>query len=78
MILVLDEHEWDLLFQVVQQQIVRDEAQYLLRTMFIFEYQDEQGRWFSINPVLVETEKFKALAAAQQSSNSCSYYPSGE
>ncbi len=78
LVLVLDEHEWDLLFQVVQQQRVRDEAQYLLRTMFIFEYQDEQGRWFSINPVLVETEKFKALAAAQQSSNSCSYYPSGE
>lgn len=64
LVLVLYDHEWDLLFQVVQQQRVRDEAQYLLRTMFIFEYQDEQGRWFSINPVLTETEKFKALAAA--------------
>jgi hypothetical protein len=55
-----------LLFQVEQQQSVRDEAQYqilllLLRAMFVLEYQDEQGRWFGVNPVLLETEKFKSF-----------------
>ncbi|NEO62447.1 MAG: ATP-binding protein, partial [Moorea sp. SIO4G2] len=53
-----------LLSQVVQQQSVKGEQEYqtLLRSMFVYEYQDEQGRWFGINPALAETEKFRSLA----------------
>ena len=63
LILSLDDGEWDLLLQVVKQQSLRGEAKYhtLLRSMFVFEYRDRRGRWFGINPVLSETEKFQQL-----------------
>lgn len=62
-LLAVEDDEWHLLAQVVQQQTVKGEQEYqtLLRSMFVFEYQDEQGRWFGINPALAETERFKAL-----------------
>ncbi|HBB32299.1 MAG TPA: KAP family P-loop domain-containing protein [Cyanobacteria bacterium UBA8803] len=55
-------YEWELLFQVVQQQSVRGELEYqtLLRGLFVFEYLDRQGSWFSINPILEETAKFQS------------------
>ncbi|MDX2231249.1 MAG: ATP-binding protein [Leptolyngbyaceae cyanobacterium bins.349] len=55
----IDDEEWQLIGQVVQQQTVKGEVQYqmLLRSMFVFEYQDPQGTWFGINPVLAETTK---------------------
>lgn len=58
----IDDEEWELIFQVVQQQNVRGDKEYqiLLRSLFIFEYQDQQGRWFGINPALTETEKYKS------------------
>jgi len=62
----VDEQEWELLFQVVQQQLVRGEreCQILLRSGFVYEYQDEEGRWFGINPALAETTRFRSLVAA--------------
>jgi hypothetical protein len=59
--LAIDDDEWELLLQVVQQQNVRGEKEYhtLLRNLWLFEYRDEQGCWFGINPVLAETAKFK-------------------
>jgi SpoVK/Ycf46/Vps4 family AAA+-type ATPase len=58
----IDPHEWELIFQVVQQQRVRGDIEYhtLLRSLFIFEYRDDQGAWFDVNPVLAETQKFKS------------------
>ncbi|WP_375499607.1 P-loop NTPase fold protein [uncultured Nostoc sp.] len=58
----IDPHEWELIFQVVQQQRVRGDIQYhaLLRSLFVFEYRDHQGAWFAVNPVLAETDKFKS------------------
>ncbi|MEH2015636.1 P-loop NTPase fold protein [Nostoc sp.] len=58
----IDPHEWELIFQVVQQQRVRGDIEYhiLLRSLFVFEYRDHQGAWFAVNPVLAETEKFKS------------------
>ena len=58
----IDPHEWELIFQVVQQQRVRGDIEYhiLLRSLFVFEYRDYQGAWFAVNPVLAETEKFKS------------------
>lgn len=57
----ITEDEWDLLRQVLQQQSLSGEEGYqtLLRSLFVFEYQDKQGRWFGINPVLAEARKFK-------------------
>lgn len=58
----IDEQEWELLRQVVQQQHVKGEVEYqtLLRSLYVFEYPDRQGRWFWLNPVLAETEQFKS------------------
>lgn len=58
----ITDDEWELLFQVVQQQTVRGDAEYqiLLRSMFVFEYRDQNGCWFGINPALEETQKFQA------------------
>lgn len=54
--------EWELLLQVSQQKMVKGEDEYktLLRSMFVFEYQDEQGGWFSINPILAEAKQLKS------------------
>jgi hypothetical protein len=58
----IDPHEWELIFQVVQQQRVRGDIEYhtLLRSLFVFEYRDREGAWFAVNPVLAETQKFKS------------------
>jgi len=61
--LAVDEEEWELLLQVVRQQVVKGDKEYniLLRSMFVFEYRDDHGRWFSINPALAETAKFRTM-----------------
>jgi len=63
--LAVDEEEWELLAQVVRQQFVKGEREYqvLLRSGFVYEYRDELGRWFGINPALAETERFQSLVA---------------
>ncbi len=57
----IDEHEWELLFQVVKYQTVKGDAEYtaLLRSMFVFEYRDRDGCWFGLNPALEETQQFQ-------------------
>ncbi|TAD83431.1 MAG: ATP-binding protein [Oscillatoriales cyanobacterium] len=57
----VNDTEWELLFQVVNRQTVtgEEESQILLRSMFVFEYRDPEGRWFGINPALAETRKYK-------------------
>jgi len=51
--------EWELLRKVKQQQTVNgeDEYQILLKSLFVFEYRDEVGGWFVVNPVLAEAEE---------------------
>lgn len=41
--------------------MIKDETEYqiLQRSQFIFEYEDERGRWFDVNPILIEAEPFK-------------------
>lgn len=60
--LAVEDWEWELLLQVVQQQCVKGEKEYqtLLRSMFVYEYRDDLGRWFGINPALAETPIFKS------------------
>ena len=62
LLLGIRDNEWDLLFKVVKEQKVSGEQEYqnLLRSMFVYEYRDEKGRWFGINPVLEETENFQS------------------
>ena len=66
--LAVDDQEWEMLSQVVQQQIVKGEreCQVLLRSGFVYEYRDEEGRWFGINPALAETARFLSLCSGNQ------------
>jgi hypothetical protein len=68
LIAAISDQEWELLFQAVAQQSVQGDEDYqiLLRSMFLFEYRDNRGRWFGINPVLAEAEKFKMWQQQQQ------------
>lgn len=61
LIAAIDEEEWELLFQVVKDQRVKGDREYqtLLQTLFVFEYHDERGTWFNLNPLLFETDKYK-------------------
>jgi hypothetical protein len=58
---VQSKEEWQLLAQIVQRKSVAGVQEYrtLLRSLFVFEYRDNNGRWHNINPVLKETEEFK-------------------
>lgn len=62
-LLAVEEHEWKMLAQVMQQQTIRGEQEYqiLLRSLFVYEYQDQDGRWFGINPALAETSRFQEM-----------------
>ncbi|MEH2160430.1 MAG: ATP-binding protein [Nostoc sp.] len=58
----ISDNEWALLLQVLQKRDNvkgEDEYQTLLRSMFLFEYRDVDGRWFDINPAIAESKKFK-------------------
>lgn len=55
--LAITPDEWDLLQEVRKTKNYRGDEKYdiLLRSMFVFEYRDENGSWFDINPILIET-----------------------
>jgi hypothetical protein len=58
----ISDNERTLLLQVLQQKDnVKGEDEYkiLLRSMFLFEYQDIDGRWVDINPAIAESKKFQ-------------------
>ncbi|MEL0589576.1 MAG: ATP-binding protein [Planktothrix rubescens PR222] len=59
----ISQEEWELLLRVVKTQKVtgEDECQTLLRSMFVFEYRDQDGRWFGINPALTQSSQYKLL-----------------
>ena len=58
---LIDNPEWQLLFQAVKDRTFQGNSDYnsLLRNLFLYEYRDERGRWVDINPVLAETEVFR-------------------
>ena len=59
----VEEREWDLLRDVMKTQNVAGEREYhtLLRSMFVFEYRDDNGAWFGINPLLKDAEQLKGM-----------------
>ncbi|MEM9219527.1 MAG: ATP-binding protein [Cyanobacteria bacterium P01_F01_bin.150] len=48
--------EWELLRKVAQTKSVAGEGEHkiLLRSLFVFEYRTEEGRWFDVNPLLAD------------------------
>jgi hypothetical protein len=61
LILSIGDEEWELLRQVALEKRVRggDNYQALIRSMFVFEYRDDDGSWFDLNPILAEAQGFK-------------------
>ena len=57
----IDNDEWELLFKVVKEQTIKGDKEYqdLLRNLWVFEYVDNERIWFALNPLLMETEKYK-------------------
>lgn len=51
----VDETEWQTLQRVMQTKSVIGEEDYrlLLRSLFVYEYQDAEGSWFDVNPILL-------------------------
>ncbi|MEH2147660.1 P-loop NTPase fold protein [Nostoc sp.] len=58
--LAITPDEWELLREVAQEKSLRGHERYelLLRSMFVFEYRDEDSSWFDINPILAEAKEF--------------------
>ncbi len=59
--LAITADEWEVLREVAQEKSLRGHERYelLLRSMFVFEYRNEDGSWFDINPILAETKEFR-------------------
>ncbi|MEA5502272.1 ATP-binding protein [Halotia wernerae UHCC 0503] len=59
--LAITPDEWELLLEVAQDKKLRGHEKYelLLRSMFVFEYRDEDSSWFDINPILAEAREFE-------------------
>ncbi|MEO0488840.1 MAG: ATP-binding protein, partial [Cyanobacteria bacterium J06659_2] len=65
----LDDDEWQLLLHAAEKGVQGDEDyNTLIRKLYLFEYRAPEARWFGINPVLTETQKYRQLmeAKAQQ------------
>ncbi len=60
-LLAIDDKEWELLRRVMQTQKVTgdDGYQTLIRSMFVYEYQDDGGSWFDINPLLKDAPELQ-------------------
>jgi len=61
LILPISDNEWSLLRQVIQNKKVAGDEGYqtLIRSMFVYEYRDEEGSWFEVNPILAEAEELR-------------------
>jgi hypothetical protein len=68
LVVAVDDHEWELLVQVAKEHQLTEETadQILRRSRFVLEYEDELGRWYNVNPLLLEAEQFQAIAHKKQ------------
>nr|WP_293115421.1 ATP-binding protein [Moorena sp. SIO4G3] len=64
LIIAISDNEWELLNKIAKQKNVRGEEEYqmILKSMLVFEYHYHGERWFDINPVLREADKFKEIS----------------
>ena len=60
LVLSIDDEEWKLLRQVNSTKKVVGDVGYqtLIRSMYVYEYQYENGSWFEVNPVLATAQEF--------------------
>ncbi|MFP4101786.1 ATP-binding protein [Coleofasciculus sp.] len=61
-VLAVIDTEWELLRQVAQHKKVAGAQYYktLIRSLFVYEYRDDDGYWFDINPILAEAKELKS------------------
>ncbi|MEM9541068.1 MAG: ATP-binding protein [Cyanobacteria bacterium P01_E01_bin.42] len=54
--LAIDDSERELLHQVAKEKKVLGDRNYqiLIRSMFVYEYRDDRGSWFDVNPIVAE------------------------
>ena len=64
---LIDAQEWALLFEAISQRDEQGNEAYnpLLRSLFLYEYRDEEGRWFGLNPALAETKRYRDWQASR-------------
>jgi len=64
---LIDAQDWRLLFEAISEGDEQGNAAYnpLLRSLFLYEYRDEEGRWFGLNPVLAETKRYRQWMASR-------------
>jgi energy-coupling factor transporter ATP-binding protein EcfA2 len=60
MVLAISEDEWEMLRQVREKKKVSGEQDYqvLISSRWVFEYRQEEGSWFDVNPILLEAKEF--------------------
>lgn len=60
----VDDDEWGLLVRVARlHRLTEKKADRILQQSgFVLEYEDNRGRWYNVNPLLLETEKYRAIA----------------
>ena len=63
---LINASEWALLFEAISESDVQGNEAYnpLLRSLFLYEYRDEQGRWFGLNPILAQTQRYRDWQAS--------------
>ncbi|MEB3268601.1 MAG: ATP-binding protein, partial [Leptolyngbya sp.] len=68
---LVNEQEWQHLFRAVSTRTVQGDSDYnsLLRSLFLYEYRDDRGRWVDINPILAETDVFRDWRQAHPEAN---------
>ncbi len=69
---LIDAGEWQLLFEAISEGDEQGNEAYnpLLRSLFLYEYRDDEGRWFGLNPVLAETKRYRLWQANHSSKDS--------
>ena len=62
---LIDAEEWALLFEAISKGDEQGNEAYnpLLRSLFLYEYRDDDGRWFGLNPVLTESKRYRLWLA---------------
>ncbi|MGB3295276.1 MAG: ATP-binding protein [Phormidesmis sp.] len=58
---LINAKEWQLLFEAISEGDEQGNEAYnpLLRSLFLYEYRDRDGRWLGLNPVLAETKRYQ-------------------
>ena len=66
---LIDAQDWTDLFEAISEGDEQGSAAYnsLLRSLFLYEYRDTNGRWFGLNPVLAETKRYREWQAMERS-----------